>query len=96
MRVHRIGFENGYRYTPPTQPNKRDRDGLTRAQAEMYARLKHQIREVSAVDMGKKLKITTNHAGMLLGELFKQGLVIRRRVTANGTRYFMYQVKDKT
>lgn len=93
-RSHRIGFDNGYKYTPPKiAPRCVKIDDMNNAQRAMYERLKHQVRHVSAADMGKKMKITTNHAGILLGELFKLGKVTRYRETANGTRYFMYEAK---
>ena len=92
--THRVGLCGGNRYEPVVDKRTQRVEGMNRAQLAMYDRLKHQIREVSAVDMAKKLKITTNHAGILLGELFKLGKVTRRRVAGNGTRYFMYTAKE--
>ena len=94
-KIHRIGFDHENQYTPKVDGRKfQHSSGLNKAQLTMLERLKHQVREVTAVDMGKKLKITTNHAGILLGELFKLGKVTRKRVCGNGTRYFMYKVKE--
>ena len=93
-RRHVCGLTGGKPYKPVVDMRLCKTDGMNRAQLAMYERLQRQIREVSAVDMGKKMKITTNHAGILLGELFKLGKVERRKVAGNGTRYFMYKVKD--
>jgi len=95
-KVHLVGLSGCQRYQPVIDKRIQKIEGMNRAQYTMYERLKKQIREVSAVDMGKKMKITTNHAGILLGELFKLGKVTRRRVSGNGTRFFMYKVKETT
>ena len=92
--THRIGLSGGKSYEPTPDKRMFRQDGMNKAQFTMYERLKHQVREVTAVDMGKKLKITTNHAGILLGELFKLGKVTRKRVCGNGTRYFLYRIKE--
>ena len=94
-RVHRIGFAGSDRYKQVIDKRKfKTPDGMNRAQLDMYKRLKKQVRYVSADDMGKKMKMTRNHAGMLLGSLFKMGKVNRYKVSANGTRFYMYQAKD--
>lgn len=94
-RVHRIGFAGSERYRQVIDQRKfKTADGMNRAQLTMYERLKKQVRYVSADDMGRKMKMTRNHAGMLLGQLFKQGKATRYKVSANGTRLYMYQAKD--
>lgn len=94
-RVHRIGFAGSERYKPIVDQRKfKTPEGLNRAELAMYERLKKQVRCVSADHMGKKMKMTRNHAGMLLGSLFKMGKATRYKVSANGTRFYMYQAKD--
>lgn len=93
-KIHLVGISGGQRYKPVIDKRTQKIEGMNRAQNAMFERLKKQIREVSAADMGKKMKITTNHAGILLGELFKLGKVTRRRVSGNGTRFFMYKIKE--
>lgn len=94
-RVHRIGFAGYERYKQVIDKRKfKTSEGLNRAELAMYERLKKQVRYVSADHMGKKMKMTRNHAGMLLGSLFKMGKATRHKVSANGTRFYMYQAKD--
>ena len=94
-RRHVCGLTGGSRYKTTINMRRIKTEGMNNAQLLMYERLQKQIRPVSAADMGKKLKITTNHAGILLGELFKLGKVKRIKTSGNGTRFFLYSTKDK-
>lgn len=91
---HLVGLDNGKPYIENIDKRKQQINGMNPAQNAMYERLKKQVRKVSAADMGKKMRITTNHAGILLGELFKLGKVDRSKQTGNGTRFYVYEVKS--
>lgn len=93
-RLHRIGFEECNRYVPVVDMRKPMVDGMNKAQLTMYNRLKHQIKRVTAVEMAKKMRVTTNHARVVLGELFKLGKVERSKITVDRKFCYVYKIKE--
>jgi predicted transcriptional regulator len=93
-RKHFIGFEGGKKYVPNPDQRRKQISGMSAGLWKCYDCLRKQKKHVSAVEMGKKMKVTTNHAGLLLSQLHKLGKAVRYKVSANGTRYYMYLAKE--
>lgn len=97
--VHRIGFSNGEPYVAPTKRiyvstrDVKDPNLLAGSKLEIYKILKHQVKPVPASVIEKKTQYSRNHCSIIMAELFKMGMLTRKKIHANGTRYYVYEVK---
>lgn len=96
---HRIGFSECARYVPTLpqgRPSKKDlpiESRLPPSAKRIMEIMKQQVKPISAIGMEKKTPWTRNHCNMIMGTLFKEGLLTRFKVKGNGTSHFMYSVK---
>lgn len=98
-RVFKVGFASCERYVPPkVREYKRQEankpDTLVGSNKRVYDIVKRCKVPVTANDIEKKAHYTRNHCSIVLASLFKLGLLTRKKVHSNGTRYFLYQVKE--
>ena len=95
-RTHRIGFASNYRYTPPKPKvcNRPVRDKSNTSQQIILKAVKQAGVPVTSVDVSLITKMTRNHCGIILGQLFNLGLVKRVKCTAGSTRFYKYTVKE--
>ena len=61
----------------------------------IYNFLKRQTKAVLASVLEKKLNYTRNHCSIIMAELYKMGMLERKKIQANGTRYYVYEVKKQ-
>ena len=100
-RVHRVGFSNGNPYVPPkkreyvTSKDEKDPNKLTGSKLLIYKFLKKQTKPVPASLLEKKLNYTRNHCSIIMADLYKMGMLERKKIQANGTRYYVYEVKKQ-
>lgn len=92
-RKHQFGFVGEPRYVDKKPSSTRDKTGLNNSERKVFAVTAHCAKAVSAAHVAKKVKMTRNHCGMVLGQLFKMGLLTRYKVRENGTNLYMYSVK---
>lgn len=98
-QIHRAGFSSEHRYTPPkkreyvTAKDEKDPNKLTGSKLLIYKIIKNQVKPVAANVVEKKTKFTRNHCSIILAELHKMGMLDRKKIHANGTRYYVYEVK---
>lgn len=93
---HNFGLTGGNRYIPPARPKRSEMspiDRLTDSGKKILTILRQQQRPISAADMEKKTPWTRNHCNMIMGSLFRDGLLTRKKVRENGTYCFYYSVK---
>ena len=97
VRTHRLGLGGGQSYVPPKARGSStvDATGMNRSERAVFAAIKKFDKYVPAAEVAKKAKLSRNHCQIILAGLFKLGKVTRYKVSANGTRYYMYQAKDK-
>lgn len=57
-------------------------------------KLMDKHKEVTGVSMATITGYTSNHCGMLLGSLFKKGLLRRRQEKGNHCRWYVYMKKE--
>ena len=95
-RTHRIGFTSIYRYTPPKPRvhNRPVRDKSKTSEEIILKAVKDAGVPVTSVDISIAIKMTRNHCGIILGQLFKEGLVNRVRCTKGSVRFYKYTAKD--
>lgn len=97
--IHRIGFASENRYTPPAKvriyQKVVSKETLMGSRKRIYEMIKRWNEYVSANDIGKKANYTRNHCSIICTSLFKLGLVERKMIRENGTRYYLYKVKDE-
>lgn len=97
--IHRIGFASESRYTPPKKVRIYhkvvSKETLMGSRKLIYDMIKRRNEYVSANDIGKKANYTRNHCSIICTSLFKLGLVERKLIRENGTRYYLYKVKDE-
>lgn len=97
--VHRIGFSNGNHYVPPVKrvytsaKEEKDPNKLTGSKLVIFKILKNQVKPVPASVIEKKSKFTRNHCSIIMAELHKMGMLDRKKIHANGTRYYVYEIK---
>lgn len=97
--THRIGFSSAYRYEPPKEREyvkptpKNATSVLTGAKKTVYAAMKKQTEPVTARAIAFKVKRTTNYCSIIMAELYKLGLLTRKKLHQNGTRLYIYEVK---
>lgn len=92
-RTHKFGFVGEPRYVDKKPGSTRDKTGLNNSERKVFAAAARCAKPVSAAHVAKKVKMTRNHCGMVLGQLFKMGLLTRYKVRENGTGLYMYSVK---
>lgn len=93
---HNFGLAGSPRYVPPARPRRSELspiDRLTDSGKKILTILRQQQRPISAADMEKKTPWTRNHCNMIMGSLFRDGLLTRKKVRENGTYCFYYSVK---
>ena len=96
VRRNLFGLSGGRRYIPPAKPRRSElppAERLTESGKKILTLLRQQTRPVSAADMEKKTPWTKNHCNMIMGSLFRDGLLERKKVRENGTYCFYYTVK---
>ena len=95
-RTHRIGFASNHRYVPPKPKvcNIPQRDKTNPGQARVLKAVQQATKPVTSVDVSEVTKMTRNHCGILLGQLFKEGLVKRVKCTKGSTRFYKYTAKE--
>lgn len=95
VRSHRIGMSGGHRYIAPKPRNStRDESGLNKSERAVLKALQKCKGYASAADVAVKAKMTRNHCQIILSSLHKAGKALRYKVSGNGTRYFMYCIKE--
>ena len=97
-RTHRIGFASNHRYVPPKPKvsNLQARDKTNPGQARVLKAVQQATKPVTSVDVSEVTKMTRNHCGILLGQLFKEGLVQRVKCTKGSTRFYRYTAKESS
>jgi hypothetical protein len=97
VRHHRINLSDGRRYVPKEVKEKLVETRKTPVSWESSQLVLRQIRKaktpVTANDISKKVFMTRNHCSILLSMLFKDGLVNRKMIHGNGTRWYEYTAK---
>lgn len=97
--VHRIGFASEKRYTAPQKvriyQKVVSKETLMGSRKRIYEMIKRAKDYISSNDLGKKANYTRNHCSIICTSLFKLGLVERKLIRENGTRYYLYKVKDE-
>lgn len=96
-RTHRIGFASAHRYVPPKPKvsNLQPRDKTNPGQARVLKAVRAAGVPVTSVDVSLKTKMTRNHCGILLGQLYNKGLLKRARFSKGSTRFYKYTIADK-
>lgn len=95
--VHRIGFSSERRYVEPkVHPRKAKNPDLPNASEEKALKiLKRKGVPMTSHELAPLIKMTQNHAGILLTSLFKKGKLTRQKFHKPGTRYYRYSVKEE-
>ena len=94
-RTHRIGFASAHRYIPPKPKvcNIPQRDRTNPGQARVLKAVQQAKEPVTSVDVSLITKMTRNHCGIMLGQLFDAGLVNRVKCCQASTRFYKYTAK---
>ena len=95
-RTHRIGFASAHRYVPPKPKvcNIPARDKTNPGQTRVLKAVKAAGVPVTSVEVSIKTKMTRNHCGILLGQLYNEGLLQRVKFTKGSTRFYKYTAKE--
>ena len=100
-RVHRVGFSNGNPYVPPkkreyvTAKDEKDPNKLTGSKLIIFNVIKRQTKPIPATVVEKKTNYTRNHCSIIMADLCKMGMLVRKKMHANGTRYYVYEVNKQ-
>lgn len=95
--IHRAGFSGHSPYVPPlkNEREKADPNAPTKTELKALSVMRKKSKPMTSVSLAPLMGMTRNHCGILLGALFKKGLVTRVKQTKPGTRYYVYSVKDQ-
>lgn len=96
--VHKIGFSSERRYVEPKPHPKRvkDPDAPNASEDKALKILKRKAVPMTSSELAPLMKMTHNHAGILLTSLFKKGKLSRVKFQKPGTRYYRYTVADES
>lgn len=92
-RPHRIGLTGGLQYVPPKVVKRVSSNLPNPSELKILKIVRSSIEPMSSPMVSKKAGYTVNHCGIILGALFKKGLVKRTKEISNGTRRFLYSPK---
>lgn len=97
-RTHKIGFDGQPRYTPPPKPPKeeRDPDTLNPSEEKALKILQRKAKPMTSSELAPLIKMTQNHAGIILTSLYKKGKLKRTKYHKPGTRFYRYILKEKS
>lgn len=71
----------------------RRKDGLSEGE-EAVIKVVRNIGRATGVDVASNTSWTRNHCSMLLTSLFRKGKLGRSKERSNGTRWYVYYLKD--
>ena len=97
-RVHRSLFAGEPRFIEPKRKDKpaRDPNAMTASEELALKIMRRQKAPITTVEFGPLLKMSKNHAGILLTSLYRKGYLSRTQHRKPGTRYYKYSVKEQS
>lgn len=103
VRSHRIGFASSFRYIEPNkrlytsaqQEKEKDPNHKSPSQLKVFNVLSKAQQPMSPMEVAKKTKLTRNFCSIVMATLVKDGFAKRRKVSANKTRHYIYELISK-
>lgn len=91
--VHRLGFDELPKYTPPKKPRKKESLDLNPSEKAVLGALVEFNEPTTSMDVATSVNMTRSHSTVVLGALFRKGYISKAPAKRPGGRLFVYWAK---